>query len=283
MATIQTLAPLSVLLGLLSALSWGTGDFCGGMATKRSSAYSVVMAAQFIGAMLLVGLALVADEPLPTPQGLTVAVAAGIAGVIGLGALYQGLASGQMGVIAPLSAIVGGVVPILAALMTEGWPSATQMAGFGVALIAVWLLAGTGEFRADPRTLTLATIAGTGFGFYFVLIAQASGDNVYWTLSVARLAAALFFLAVILITHRPLAPRREAWGLVTMAGLADAGGNLFFVLAAQAGRLDVAAVLASLYPGSTVFLAWIFLGERLKRPQMIGVVAALSAVALIAV
>ena len=282
MATIQTLAPLSVLLGLLSALSWGTGDFCGGVATKRSPGYSVVMASQFVGVTFLIGLALLTREPAPALPGMAVAVAAGVAGVIGLGALYQGLASGQMGVVAPLSAIVGGVIPILVALVTEGWPSTTQMAGFGVALIAVWLLAGTGEFRANPREIMLAVIAGIGFGFYFVLIAQASTDNIYWTLSVARLAAGLFFLAFLLLTRRPLVPKREAWGLTALAGFADAGGNLFFVLAAQTGRLDVAAVLASLYPGSTVFLARIFLGERLMRPQMIGVVAALTAVALIA-
>ncbi len=282
MATIQALAPLSVLLGLISALSWGTADFCGGVATKRSPGFSVVMAVQFVGATVLIGLALFTNEPAPTVQGLAFAVAGGVAGVIGLGALYQGLASGRMGVIAPLSAIVGGMVPILVALVTEEWPSSTRMAGFGVALLAVWLLAGTGEFRAAPRELALALIAGTGFGFYFVLIARASSDNVYWTLSVARLAAGLFLLAFLLMTRRPIAPRREAWGLTALAGLTDAGGSLFFALSAQTGRMDVAAVLASLYPGSTVFLARFFLGERLTWLQVIGVIAALAAVALIA-
>lgn len=282
METIQTLAPLSVLLGLLSALSWGTGDFCGGMATRRSPGYSVVMVVEFIGAALLIGLAFQTREPVPGLAGLTIAAAAGVAGVVGLGAFYQGLASGRVGVVAPLSAVVGGIVPILVALVAEGWPSTTQMAGFGVALAAVWLLAGTGEFRANPREVVLALVAGIGFGFYFVLIARASSDNVYWTLSVARMAAGLFLLSFLLMARRPIAPRRGAWGLMALAGLADTGGSLFFVLAAQTGRLDVAAVLASLYSGATVFLAWAFTHERLTSQQMTGVVAALTAVALIA-
>jgi drug/metabolite transporter (DMT)-like permease len=240
------------------------------------------MAVQFIGVALLVGLALLTGEPAPTWPDIGVAVAAGLTGAIGLGALYQGLALGQMGVVAPLSAVVGGVIPILVALVTEGRASTPQMIGFGMALAAVWLLAGTGEFRANPREIILAVIAGIGFGFYFALIALASSDNIYWTLFAARLAAGLFFLTIILITRRPVAPRREAWGLTGLAGLTDAGGNLLFVLAAQTGRLDVVAVLASLFPGTTVFLARVFLGERLTRMQVIGVVAALAAVALIA-
>lgn len=282
MSTIQAFAPLAVIFGLFSALSWGTGDFCGGVATKRSPGYSVVMVAEFVGAVMLIGLALITGEPWPTSQSLLIALVAGLAGVVGLGALYQGLAIGKMGVVAPLSAIVGGAVPIIVALFTEGWPSITQFAGFGIALVAVWLLAGTGEFRVNRREIMLALIAGLGFGFYFVLIAQASTEHVFWPLSIARTAAGLAFLLFILITRHPVLPGRNALGLSSLAGLADAGGNLFFALAAQSGRLDVAAVVASLYPGVTVTSACFVLHERLTRLQIIGIVAALIAVVLIA-
>lgn len=282
MTTLQTFAPLAVIFGLLSALSWGTGDFCGGVATQRSPGYSVVMVAEFVGAVLLIGLALITREPWPNSQSLLIALIAGLAGVVGLGALYQGLAIGKMGVVAPLSAIVGGAVPIIVALFIEGWPSVTQIAGFGLALVAVWLLAGTGEFKANRREIMLALIAGLGFGFYFVLIAQASTEYVFWPLSIARTAAGIAFLLFILITRHPVLPSRDALGLSSLAGIADAGGNLFFAFAAQSGRLDVAAVVASLYPGMTVILARFVLHERLTKLQTIGIVTALIAVVLIA-
>lgn len=279
----QMFAPMAVIFGLLSALSWGTGDFCGGVATKRSPGYGVVVVAEFVGAALLIGLALITGEPWPTSQSTLAASAAGLAGVVGIGALYQGLAIGKMGVVAPLSAIVGGFVPVVVALLTDGWPSITQFGGFGVALVAVWLLAGTGEFNANRREIVLALIAGLGFGFYFVLVAQASSAQVFWPLSVARVTAGLALMLFVLATRRPVLPSRDALGLSGLAGLADAGGNLFFALAAQSGRLDVAAVVASLYPGATVVLARFLLHERLTRLQTIGIIAALVAVMLIAI
>ena len=282
MSDISLLAPYAVVFGLLSAISWGTGDFCGGLATKRSPGFSVVMATEFIGGVLLIGLALLMREALPSPGSALVAVAAGLAGLMGLGALYQGLATGQMGVIAPLSAVVGGIIPVIVGLLTEGWPSSLQMVGFALALLAVWLLAGTGEFRPSRRDLLLAGTAGLGFGLYFVLIAYASAGSVYWNLTIARFAAGFVFLAYLLATRRSLLPARSAWGLTSAAGVADAGGNLAYALAALLGRLDVAAILASLYPGMTVLLARVVLHERLTRPQFTGVAAALVAVALIA-
>ncbi len=282
MANLTVLAPLSIIFGLVSAISWGTGDFCGGLATKRSPGLRIVMVTEFVGAAVLIALALAVGEAAPTGASFLFAIGAGLAGVVGLGALYQGLAAGQMGVIAPLSAIVGGVVPIVVGLATEGAPSPVQLLGFGVALLAVWLLAAAGEFRPSRRELLLAVVAGLGFGFYFVLIAYASDGGLFWNLSAARVVAGLALLALLLITRQPLWPTRSAWGLTTGAGVADAGGNLFFALAAQAGRLDVAAVLSSLYPGMTVLLARLVLDERLTRAQITGVVAALVAVMLIA-
>ncbi|MCB0043974.1 MAG: DMT family transporter [Caldilineaceae bacterium] len=273
---------IAALFGLLAAASWGTGDFCGGLATKRSPGYSVVTATEFVGAFLLIALALITGEAWPDGRSIWFSIAAGLAGLLGLGSLYQGLAVGRMGVIAPLSALIGAVIPVAVGLFTAGWPDRMTLIGFAVALLAVWLLAGTGDFRPTRRDLILAGLAGIGFGFYYVLVAYAGEGGLYWTLTIARFAAGIAFLLFLLATRRPLLPKRSAWGLVGVSGMADVGGNIFYLLATQFGRMDVAAVLSSLFPGMTVLLARVFLDERLTRLQIVGVAAALIAVTLIA-
>lgn len=270
----------SAFFGLLSGVTWGSGDFCGGLAARRAPSFTVVLVAEFVGAVLLAALAMLFREALPATAGLWWSAGAGLAGVIGLLALYQGFAIGKMGVVAPLSGLVSTIVPVVAAIFLDGWPRALQLAGFVLAMAAVWLLSSGGEFSARPQELGLALVAGLGFGLYFVLIARVSSSSL-WNLSFARTLAGLVVLGVVLLRRLPLLPPRPVLPINTLNGVLDAGGNLFFLLAAQSGRLDVAAVLASLYSGVTVLLAWIFLRERLKRPQAVGVVLALAAIALI--
>ena len=272
-----------MVFGLLSAMTWGAGDFCGGLASKRAHAYTVVLVAEFVGAALLAVLALAFREAVPDLPHLLWAGAGGVAGVVGLLALYLGLSSGHMGIVAPLSAVIAGVVPITAGILTDGWPAPAQIAGFLAALVAVWLLAG-GAGRTIARSeLGFAALAGLGFGFYFVLIDQATaGGGVFWNLTFARTIGGLLLIGVVLATRHPLLPGRDVLPLNMLAGVLDAAGNLFFGLATLSGRLDVAAVLASLYPGMTVLLAWALLGQKLNRPQAIGVAAALAAIVLIA-
>ena len=207
---------------------------------------------------------------------------AGLLGAVGLLALYQGLATGKMGVVAPLSAVVAATVPVVASAFLEGLPSPLQLLGFGVALTAVWLLSSGGEFRVDPSELRLALLAGLGFGFYFVCIDRVTG-GVFWNLAFARTLAGVVLLVIVLVRRLPLLPPRAVLPVNVLNGVLDAGGNLFFLLATTAGRLDVASVLASLYPGMTVLLAWAVLHERLSRPQLVGVAAALVAIVLIVV
>jgi uncharacterized membrane protein len=271
-----------IIFGLLSALSWGTGDFCGGLATRRSNVYGVVITAEIVGAALLAALALLFGEAAPTSANLAWGVLAGLAGAVGLVMLYAGLASGRMGIVAPLSAVVAGMVPILVTTVVDGLPQTAQLLGFGLALAAVWLLSSRPGSRIALGDLWLPIAAGLGFGLYFVLIARVEGDAIYWPLVAARLSGALLLAVAGLVMHQSLRCTRGALPLASASGVFDAGGNLFFVLAAMSGRLDVAAVLSSLYCGATVLLAWIFLKERLTRPQWAGVAAALVAIALIA-
>jgi drug/metabolite transporter (DMT)-like permease len=274
---------MSVVLGLASAVSWGSGDFFGGLATRRSNVYSVVIGSQLIGLLLIVGMALLLAESIPPSGHLLFAVAAGVCGAIGLTALYQGLASGRMGVVAPVSAIVSAAIPVLASALAEGVPAVPQLTGFALALAAVWLITrGNGAGSVRWLEIGLALISGLGFGLFLVLIDQANEVAVLWPLAAARLTSlTLLSIAALLLRQRVL-PARQQLGPVLLAGIGDAGGNIFFTLAAQIGRLDIAAILSSLYPAGTVLMARFFLHEHLSRRQWFGLVLALAAVVLIA-
>jgi drug/metabolite transporter (DMT)-like permease len=186
-----------------------------------------------------------------------------------------------MGIVAPLSAVIAAVVPIAAGAVLEGLPTPAQLAGFVFALAAVWLLTGAGEARQPRRELSLALLAGVAFGCYFVLIDQAAPASGLWNLSFARTVPAVILLALMRAMRHPLLPPRSVLPLNILNGSLDAGGSVFFVLAAHLGRLDVASVLASLYPAATLVLAWLVLRERLQRPQAMGAAAALVAILLI--
>ena len=271
----------SVVFGLLSALTWGAGDFCGGLAAKRSSLLSVIVCSQIAGAILLILTARVVAEPVPSLPILLVGGVAGILGDIGLMALYSALSRGKMGVAAPVSAVVAAMIPVLFAAVAEGLPGALQAAGFVLAMTGIWLVARSESSAMRLADLGMPIVAGIGFGLFYIVINQVSVVAVYWPLAAARVASVAILSAAALILRRPLLPAAGQLPIIVASGLLDAGGNVFFALAALAGRLDIAAVLASLYPATTVVLAGLFLHERLSRPQTFGVVATLAAIALI--
>ncbi len=274
---------LGIGFGLASALSWGAGDFGGGVASKRSNVYGVVVVSQAVGLVLLAGLALLLAEPLPTAGDALWGAAAGLAGGVGLVALYRGLATGRMGVVAPVAAVVSAGVPVAFGLLLEGVPSAAQLLGFGLALAAVWIISRSGDGAVvRARDLALPLAAGLGFGIFFILIDHVSERIVLWPLVAARVASLLMLVTVAVVSRQGQRPDRRSLPLMALAGLFDTGGNAFYALAAQAGRLDVAAVLGSLYPATTVLLAHFLLRERISGRQWLGVAAALAAVVLIA-
>ncbi|MEP0762134.1 MAG: EamA family transporter [Chloroflexota bacterium] len=268
--------------GLAAALSWGTSDFTGGVAARRIPVFAVMVGSYVIGLALLVALALAWGESAPAPADLAWAAAAGVVGGAGLTAHYRGLAVGRMGVVAPVAAVIGTAIPVLFGAVAEGLPSGAQMAGFVLALIGVWLVSRRADSGGGPSGLGLAVLAGLGFGSFFVLIDRVSQDAVFWPLVAARGASLIALLAVALANGRAWRPPRRTLGIVALAGILDVGGNTFFLLAAQAGRLDVASVLSSLYPAITVLLARGLLGEHIARWQGAGIVAAVIAVPLIA-
>jgi drug/metabolite transporter (DMT)-like permease len=273
---------LGVAFGLASAASWGAGDFSGGVAAKRSNVYGVVIVSQAVGLALLTTLALLLAEPIPAASDLLWGAVGGLAGGVGVVALYRGLAVGRMGVVAPVAAVVSAGVPVVFGLFLEGIPAAPQFLGFGLAFVAVWFVSRPSNGTPIQfRDLGLALIAGVGFGIFFITIDHVSERAILWPLVGARIASVVMLLVMALL-RQAATPMRGHLPLIALVGLFDAGGNAFYALAAQAGRLDVAAVLGSLYPAATVLLAYFVLKERIGRQQWIGVAVALAAVTLIA-
>jgi len=274
---------LALLFGLGSAASWGAGDFSGGLATKRSDVFMVVMISQVAGTVPLVIFTLVWGGTLPPASHLLLGGIGGLFGMAGLLALYRGLSEGRMGVVAPVTSVAAAVLPMLLGSFWDGLPTLLEMAGILVALVAVWLLSRTEPdqpFSFDG--LGLPILAGSAFGLYFVFIDLAAVEMVLWPLVAARLASMVILLTFLAIGPRRQMPPVRQFPLLIMAGFLDTAGNVFFALATQIGRLDIAAVLASFYPGTTAFLAWVVLKERLNRTQWMGVSAALTALVLIA-
>ena len=267
--------------GLAASLSWGAGDFSGGLATRRASVFTIVAAAHATGLVLLVALAILWSEPLPSALDIVWGGTAGLVGAVGLASFYRALAVGRMGITAPITAMLAAALPVLFSAFLQGFPGLLQLAGFVLALIAVGLISRPQGAGGRPEGLGLALLAGLGFGGFLILIGQVSHSAIFWPLAAARISSFLFMLAILLIRRQEVLPKKSLFPLVLLAGTLDVAGNTFFVLAAHAGRLDVSAILSSLYPAVTVLLASIILRERVTRWQAIGILAALVAIPLI--
>jgi drug/metabolite transporter (DMT)-like permease len=188
-----------------------------------------------------------------------------------------------MGLVAPLSAVLAAALPVVVSVFTQGWPNMLQFFGFGFALAGVWLLSRPeGSLSFKFTDLTLPLVAGLGFGLFFVFMDRANDRAVFWPIVAARTASLTLLGSVVLLNRQAVTPERRLWPLIALAGVLDASGNAFFTAAAQTGRLDVASVLSSLYPASTVALAGLVLRERLNAGQWLGVGATLLAIVLIA-
>jgi drug/metabolite transporter (DMT)-like permease len=203
-------------------------------------------------------------------------------GAFGLLAFYRGLSIGRMGVVAPVAAVVSAVIPVVVGIFFEGWPGVLPVTGFVLAVIAVWLVSSGGEGNVSFSDVGHAVVAGLGFAAFFVIIDRVSAGAVFWPLVAARTASISLMFGFALLTKRIEKPTPVQMPVIFLAGLFDTGGNVFFILAAQAGRLDVSAVLSSLYSAVTVFLAWLILKETMTIRQWVGVIAAFTAVILVA-
>ena len=280
---------LSILFGLSAALGWGAGDFTGGIASRKTGAYRAVVYSEVIGVVFLFLIVGISGESVPNLKVWLLSMVAGAIGTFGLILLYQAMTTGLMSVAAPVSALLAASLPVLVGIFKEGFPKTPTIFGFGFALFAIWMISqskgGVTDIVAHLSELKLPLLAGIGFGSYFILMHEATSTGAtIWPMVASRFGGMLLISAYMLITHVSWKVEdTSAWPMLTLNGILDVSGNVFFILAGQAGRLDVAAVLSSLFPGATVVLAWIFLKERLSRHQWIGIVSALVAIVLMTI
>jgi len=268
-------------LGLLSATSWGAGDFSGGIAAKKANVFRIVALAHAFGLLSMLLMAWLTRESIPPRADLIWGAIAGLAGAFGIAALYKALAIGRMGIIAPVAAVITAALPVLIGFRTEGMPTTIQLLGFALALVSIWLVARPDGEIDTHRGLGLAIIAGIFFGLFLVSGKQAGPHAVFWPMVAARAASVVMMSAISLLAVSDPRPLRPALVPILLSGLLDSAGNALYIAATRHGRLDVAAVISSLYPASTVILARVLLKERISPTQAAGIAGALIAIALI--
>jgi drug/metabolite transporter (DMT)-like permease len=270
----------------MSALTWGAGDFAGGLASRKLGAYRAVLYADFFGLIALIIAEVILREQFPPLASVLIASAAGILGSSGLLILYFSMIEGQMSIAAPVSALLAALLPVLVGAFTQGMPTAIHFIGFGLALAAVWLISQSDVTRkfhiAHLSDLKLPLLAGLGFGCYFVFMHYATEltSSTFWPMISSRAAGTIFLFVFVLFRRESFKIQKDAWAVVLTNAILDVGGNFFYVLALKTGRLDISAVLSSLYPGATVMLAWILLKEKISRTQWLGILFALIAIVL---
>ncbi len=285
---------VALAFALASALFWGSGDFLGGLASRTASSILTTFTAQAAGLVGLLGVC-AATGPNPLDGTLRLSdigwgVVAGLSAVVGLGMFYEAMGRGPLGPVASVTSVVSSLVPVGAGVLFGERPSIRVLAGVGVAIVGIWLVAGQrraeDEQAATGRTLALAATAGIFFAGYLIALAQTSGESGLWPVAAGRAAATvaigLVFLGTKIGNPSQPAGTPAVRGLSVGAGILDAAANALYALAVRNGMLSVVAVVASMYPASTVVLARVFLSERLTRRRGAGMAVGFGAVGIIA-
>jgi drug/metabolite transporter (DMT)-like permease len=268
------------LVALISAVVWGTSDFTGGLAARNRNQYQVLALTTLAGMASLMAAILIRSERLPAPVSILWSCAAGISGAIGIAALYRGLAIAQAALVAPTAAVVSVIPPVVVGSILYGPPGAWKWVGMAAGVVGIWLgTKGTGSSR-ETNGLGLSILAGFGFGGFFLCIVQTDPVNVFFPLIIAKMAGFIFAICV-LIFQRSKLPAFKGNGLALLAGFLDAGGNVFFLLAARLTRIEFATVISSMAPLMTVILASFISRQKASTVQKLGVGFCLIAIALI--
>lgn len=268
-----------------AVLLWGAADFAGGYGSRRANAFVLTAFSHVCAFVLMLVIALAERGEFLSRTSILWALLAGALGGFSLSIFYRALASGQMGLIAPIAALMGAAIPTLADIAMEGAPSRWTVAGFVLAIIAIWLItrpepSTESAASARPKGVGLAALAGVGFAGFFLCIHQASGSPL-WIATVSRVGSFAATAVAVAVTRAPLALDRPRAVLAMLAGCLDIIASALFIFASQRGRLDEAVVITSLYPAVTVVLARVVLKEHFNRWKLAGLVAALAAVPLI--
>jgi uncharacterized membrane protein len=261
---------------------WGASDFLGGVGARRANAFLFTAIVHLSGLVVMGTIALVSGAAFPGVVSLAWSLLAGSLGGTALIFFYRALALGNMGLIAPVAAVLSAAIPTLVTAFAHGFPSSRHIFGFILAAVGVWLISRTEGKAGRPEGIGVAVLAGIGFAGFYLCIHQAGNASGLWTASCSRIASLLVTGIFVLFGRHWQAVPATVLTIAVVAGVLDITGSVVFIRAAQLGRLDDAVVLSSLYPAVTVLLARFFLHEHFSRGRTIGMVAALAAVPMIA-
>jgi drug/metabolite transporter (DMT)-like permease len=291
---------LTAILGLLTAITYGSADFFAAIASRKVRVVVVTAVASLSGLIVLL-LLLPLMGGIFSEQAIFWGLMGGFSSVVALLALYASLALGPISIISPLGALVSAIVPaaIGVALLGESF-SILGWVAIALALVAVVLVgfvppssdSAQEVLMPKPRAIVLAIIAGAGIGVAVTSLARSPADSGIAPIIVMRTTAALLLGLVVLFgvlrgkkaaaegNNEPLNSR--VWLTVAAAGVLDAGANIFFTLASRSGTLTVVGVLTALYPLGTILLARLVLKEHVANTQKVGIAISLTASLLLA-
>jgi drug/metabolite transporter (DMT)-like permease len=278
---------VAILLAGLSALMYGTADFCGGMGARKSPLFSVLVLSQITGLVVATVTALAMRQDLPGVIDLAWGAVAGVCGAAGLAALYTAIASTPVAVASPVAAVTGAIIPVLLGIGLGDRPGTLAWAGIVLAFPAIVLLTWAPSRRTrDPlvrRAALLGATAGAGFGLFFFAVSRTSHLSGLWPLVAARVTTVTVAALLALFARRSLRPSRAGFPIIVLSGAIDMCANIAFLMATRIGMLSLVAVVTSLYPAPTVLLAWLVLRERMTALRVAGLALAVAGVALISV
>jgi drug/metabolite transporter (DMT)-like permease len=282
---------VAYLLAIGSAVLYGAADFTGGLTTRRASTIPVVLLSQAAGLIMLALIMPVLPHASPTRADVLWGAAAGLTGGVGVALLYHALATGTMAVVAPTTAVCAVAIPVLVSVLLGERPMPLAVAGIALGMVSIVLVSqqqggtsGAGEPglpRSRPSGVGTALASGIAIGLFLLSFAQAGPGAGMWPLLVARTVSTTLFAVMAIAGGRSLRMPAQVTALVIFAGVMDMVANALYLLATRQGPLSIVVTLSSLYPASTVLLARIVLGERLRPWQVTGVGCALAAVVLI--
>ena len=273
-----------IIFALASAVAWGGADFCGGLASRRSNHLEVLALSRVSLLTVLTASAIAMRETIPPMVDVGWAAAAGACGALGIAALYKGLATERSSLVIPAAGVVGAAMPVLFAAVVEGLLPVLQQVGLVAALGGIWLVSEghRAKISLASRGLLMGTLAGIGFGTFFILLAQVESLHVFSPIAVAAFGGCTVSAVVLLIARAPV-PSLAKSPIALLTGALDATGAVFYFLAIRSIRIDVAAVLGSLYPAIAVLLFWYLMKERVAKAQWVGLAVCIVAIALIVV
>jgi len=299
---------LAIAIALGASVCWGSGDFLGGLTTRRASLWAVIVGSQAVGLAGAIVVVVATGHGWPGLSAVWPVLLGGVASVVAISCFYTALAIGSMSIVAPISA-TSALVPFVVGLALGERPAAAQLVGVVLAAAGVLLVAherprtgdtiGVGALPNEPAiepaaaaekpsrhnqrlSIVLSLTAAVAMGLVLVGYDATARHDALWAMLGGRASSAIIFTAVFVIARPHLELHRSAVPFIVAVGLLDTGANGLFAIATTQGYLSIVSVIGSIYPVVTVLLAYVVLRERLERHQIAGAVATLAGIALIA-